>query len=906
MSDRSGDQPPQPPHSPSEAEPELLREGTRVGRYTIVQPLGSGAMGVVYSAYDPDLDRKIALKLMRTGSGSTGGANTRARVLREAKANARLSHPNVVPVYDVGSFKEDEVFIAMEHVVGGTLRDAVQKRSAWREKLDLYLQAGEGLAAAHAAGLVHRDFKPDNVLLGPDGRPRVCDFGLARLLHADDATATEAAIEPAAVGSTPPDLSSDQALAATLTRTGAFMGTPGYMAPEQLRSEPADERSDIFAFCVALYEALYGRRPFGGANIFELFENVLAERILEPPATTDVPRWIFVCLTRGLKRNPNDRYPSMHALLADLRSEPRAKRSVWSRATPAVLVAIAIAAGVVVVREMRAKRASPASASAAASASSPPPDPIASLRGASFKRITFESGCEEFPSFTRDGRAVVYDGSEGPDSSLFVLSLDDLSKRRLTRVKGWDFAASVSPDGTRVAFLRSTADQSGAFVVPIDATPETAARFIASGSLRPSWSPDGSAIWAGEHTRFTARAVSDGHVVRSLDVPTGYVGGQSVELPDGRLVVTFPFIKEAVAGAVGVYARDGTLKKLLEGNMGEVLAILPGGASAIVAEKHETIVYTPFAVPLDGSPAVSLAASGIAPVKGLAVSPDGKKIVYSTCRGSRNLLRVARDGRASPVSQAADWEDTDAASIAGGDKLAVVSERSGKAQVWIVDKNGGPPRALATPSLEANALDASRDGKWIAAAMSPNGIWLLAADESSPPRRLTNGATDDEPAFDATGQNVLFTREGADKALTVMIVPVAGGDPKPLLERGSRSASVGPDGRVVYVRAPGDRGDQTVMLFDPKRGQSRPLSRALVPGGYGRPQVSPDGKRVAVLRSEAEVLEIDAATGAIVRTFKHDADLFSRVAYSGDDLVVARALWAGDLWLADVRSGGGE
>ncbi len=231
---------------PRDPSAEALERGAAVGRYVILDRIGAGGMGVVYAAYDPELDRRVALKLLRTDRFAAPG---HLRLLREAKALARLTHPNVVAVHDAGTFG-DQVFVAMELVEGETLRQWLEAGArSWREVLDRLLAAGRGLAAAHAAGLVHRDFKPENVLLGRDGRVRVVDFGLAKAL-------ADAAEEPAA-----PDSGGE--LASPLTEWGAVLGTPAYMAPEQIRGIAADARSDQFSFCVALYEALYGERPFG-------------------------------------------------------------------------------------------------------------------------------------------------------------------------------------------------------------------------------------------------------------------------------------------------------------------------------------------------------------------------------------------------------------------------------------------------------------------------------------------------------------------------------------------------------------------------------------------------------------------------------------------------------------------
>jgi len=307
-----------------------LGRGEQLERYVVLEPLGSGGMGEVYAAYDPALDRRVALKLLHPAAGSsTGGPEGHARLLREGQAMARLSHPNVLTVYDVGVVG-DEVFIAMEVAEGGTLRDWMREKPRdWREVVDVFVRAGRGLAAAHAAGIVHRDFKPANVLMTADGGVRVMDFGLARSQWRPGREETGARPEPRNEGST--------LLAAGLTRSGAQMGTPAYMAPEQHRGEHADFASDQFAFCVALYEGLYGVRPFAGDTEEELAERVATGPPVELPREPRIPQHVRRVLVRGLQRRAEDRYPSMDALLADLRDDSR-----WLR--PRRLLAIAIVA----------------------------------------------------------------------------------------------------------------------------------------------------------------------------------------------------------------------------------------------------------------------------------------------------------------------------------------------------------------------------------------------------------------------------------------------------------------------------------------------------------------------------------------------------------------------------------
>ena len=342
-------------HFDEDLELDELVPGTQVNRYVVERLIGRGAMGTVYAAHDPDLDRKVALKLLRADSLSASArGRVRERLLREAKAMARLSHPDVITVHDVGAFGE-RLFVAMEYIDGGTLRHwrAARHRS-FDDILEVYERAGSGLAAAHEAGLVHRDFKPDNVLVDRDGRVRVTDFGLARSL---DRPADSAVPAVSAEGS-----SIAPSVAMTLTRSGTVLGTPAYMAPEQLRGEPADPRSDVFSFCVALYEALYGERPFSGRNVRELQAAIERRALRASPITTRVPRWVHAVLQRGLHASPGERFDSMRGLLEALRAAHERSRQRWRRA----VVGTVVAAGLAAALGLYARRAPTAALSAPA------------------------------------------------------------------------------------------------------------------------------------------------------------------------------------------------------------------------------------------------------------------------------------------------------------------------------------------------------------------------------------------------------------------------------------------------------------------------------------------------------------------------------------------------------------
>jgi serine/threonine protein kinase len=316
------------------------------GRYEVRELIGQGGAGAVYRAFDVQLKRAIAFKIVRAPRSKPGGVESmQARLLREARAMAQISHPHVVTVYDVGSI-EDRVFIVMELVDGRTLAQWTDEpHRSWRDIVSTFIQAGRGLAAAHVVGLVHRDFKPLNVLVGTDGRVRVTDFGLARPARAEDA-----------VGSIPPTATTSKGRSEwTLTRTHGLIGTPAFMAPEQFAGETVDARSDQFSFCVALFSALYGIHPFAPEGpdrppVAELAMRVVAGQVRQPPEDKRIPPAIFEILRRGLDPNPDRRHLTMDALIRELdlelertKERPITRRVVWA-AGAVVLSAAAIAA----------------------------------------------------------------------------------------------------------------------------------------------------------------------------------------------------------------------------------------------------------------------------------------------------------------------------------------------------------------------------------------------------------------------------------------------------------------------------------------------------------------------------------------------------------------------------------
>jgi tetratricopeptide (TPR) repeat protein/predicted Ser/Thr protein kinase len=305
-----------PPPAPVSTD---LAAGAAIGaRYVVTSVLGKGGMGTVYLARDTTLGRDVAVKLHRHGSSHD-------RLYREALAMAQIEHPNVVTVFEVGA-ADDQLFVAMEYVKGGTLRDWAGKQHAWRDVIEMLVEVGEGLAAAHKAGLVHRDFKPENVLVGDDGRPRVSDFGLAR---GNPTMESMPSLTPSSRPPSTPLPVQPIPISGPMTVTGAMLGTPAYMPPEQYAGAEADARSDQFSFCVAAWESLYQQRPFVATTLPAL-QQAIERGKLDIPKESPVPARVRRVLARGLQPRSEDRWPDLPTLLAALRdaARPRKRRTV--------------------------------------------------------------------------------------------------------------------------------------------------------------------------------------------------------------------------------------------------------------------------------------------------------------------------------------------------------------------------------------------------------------------------------------------------------------------------------------------------------------------------------------------------------------------------------------------------
>src|SRR5688572_2222703 len=390
-----------------------LQAGTQLGRFVLRRMLGEGGMGVVWAAHDPDLDREIAIKVLRHHVEASPAL--RKRLLREARAMARLKHPNVITVYEVGSAGDTD-FIAMELVDGVTMDEWLTHEPPAEDVWRALMSAGRGLAAAHAAGLVHRDFKPHNVLRSRNGRVLVTDFGLARGLGDEPANVEETPVpresrekvaleetidaSPTKTPSVTPK--TDSVLDSPLTQTGAMIGTPAYMAPEQFHGAPPDPRTDQFAYCISAWQALTGARPFSGDTLEEL-RRAAAGGVAGVVA--DLPKPVRAVLARGLDPDPAKRWPDLDALIEALEATRRPPAKRWPFALAG---AVLVAALVVVVARAQDESTRVADACEPADRAFEPARDLPAPVGRAFEEVrtewvaSYQNACNAAPSKQRD------------------------------------------------------------------------------------------------------------------------------------------------------------------------------------------------------------------------------------------------------------------------------------------------------------------------------------------------------------------------------------------------------------------------------------------------------------------------------------------------------------------------
>ncbi len=723
------------PASPAKA----LRPGSRLGNFEIVELLGRGGMGEVWRARDARLKRDVAIKVLPAALARD--SDRISRFEREARAASALNHPNIVTVHDIGC-DNGTYWIATELVRGETLRRMVEAGPVPAAKvIDIAAQVAAGLAAAHAAGLVHRDLKPDNIMVTRDGHVKILDFGLAKQWHmtADSTTAD-------------------------LTDEGMVLGTAGYMSPEQVRGEPIDHRSDLFSFGVVLYEMLCGKRAFAGGSSVEVMNAILTE---EPPELlAPVPSALDRIARRCLEKDPNRRFQSAadlgFALEWTTRSGPAAVQSLRRRVWPAWVVAAACLAVAVAVYVRKVHFG-----------------PVGIAAGTTLRRLTTDNGLTTDAAISADGKFIAY-ASDRADSSnldIWVQQIGGGGDARITNNPADDYDPSISPDGSQVAF-RSERDGGGIYLMPALGGD---ARLLIPKGRRPRFSPDGSMLMysVGSGDDFSGadlfvQRLSGGtptqigagcspYPVSAVWSPdgscilfdgfcadNGYKGAGWVSTPDGRrigkldlfsfindqwlpnpsrLLIPFHTFRAELSDEASISAlpisTDGTkvtgpAERLTFGTGGERHASAANGLTALSVVNSENHVW---GLPIDAS------GRGSGPPRQLTfgsageslcnLSKDGQKLAFTTHRTDHHQLFIKdlKTGKEQEIP----WEGVRLSYAAlAPDASKVVftnylnSRRDSSGFIYQVPVSGGFPRKIwGAPKTFYGVWDWSPDGTTI-------------------------------------------------------------------------------------------------------------------------------------------------------------------------------------------------
>ncbi len=886
-------EPSAPPH-----EPTVLAPGVLVGgKYRVEGVLGEGGMGIVLAAHHVRLGRKVALKLLR----SSAQADERAlRLLREAQSTSRLESPYVAELIDVEELPDRTPYLVLERLEGETLAARLRRegRLPLVDAADILVQAALGLAAAHAAGIIHRDVKPSNLFLtageGSAARVKVLDFGIAKHVASGEAT---------------------------LTRDAAVLGSPAYMSPEQTRgAHDVDERADVWALGATLFEVLSGELPFGGGAA----QAVAARVAADPPRSfatlcPDCPRPVRDLVKQCLEKDPARRCPSAIAFLralapfggersAALLQEARTLPVAVARRAPRLRIAgvATIAAIAIAVGGVSLARRSRGGAASSGESTHPSPQTPRAFALENLRRVTFEEGCEEFPWWTPDGKSIAFDAPSGKDTHVFLLDLATGQRHAITSGPGWQFAPSVAPKGDTFAYITMRKGENATYVANLDGS--SPRRLSTTEVVRPSWSPDGAFLWLGGARGPDRVDPKTGDVNRHLVPPSGAKVLNVLELADGR-VVARGMAHEGESGLVVYPAGKDQGEWLWRADVDSVLELAPDGVSVFAARVAENGAAELWRVPLDHSPPARVAGAGLLPTKGFHLSNDGRRAVWSTCRERHDLAKLVHGQAAAslvvaPHPRSNDWIDDAPSAVPGTSSLLILSSRTGRIMPCVIDTTErAPARCLDTAGLLADNPSPSADGRWYAFDVPAKGIFVAPLDGAGPPRKLVEprqGARVEFPVFSPDGQKVYFTVIEDNAASHLEVVPFEGGTPRRFLVDGARKLTFSPRGDVGAFVLGTQTGKGTVQLYDVATGKHRPLAPEVGESGFSRVTFSASGARAAFARGANGILEVDVASGKVIGTFDGGNEQVSGSTYQGEELIVGRLLWNGNIWVADV------
>lgn len=827
--------------------------GQTLDRYRIESILGEGGMGIVYQARDTELNRVVAIKVL--APDRVADTDRVRRFVREARAASALNHPNIVTVFDIRHDAGVD-FIVMEYLEGATLDRLIPATGmplprALRYAIDI---AG-ALAAAHDAGIVHRDLKPLNVIVSPDDRVKVLDFGLAKLTEpgGEQSGATETAL---------------------LTEPGKVMGTTAYMSPEQAEGRSVDGRSDVFSFGIILYEMLTGRRPFTGDSSVKVLAQIVSH---DPPAPTSlnpsIPVEVERLVMRCLRRDAARRYQTMADLkvaLEDLLSDSgsvrsaapaAAARSPWRWGLAALLL-LAVAA---VYLWRQAPAATPAAALQAV--------PLTSL-----------PGIEGSPTWSADGNqfAFTWGGDDGVNDDIYVQAVGTSTPLRLTTDPAPEYSPEWSPDGRVIAFLRPLPDRRRhelRVIPPLGGPERKIAEITPHGFLRAvtmSWCPDSACIVLsdkspdGDFDALVAVSIASGDK-RPLTSPRGFLADTDPAIsPDGQWMVfrrdTAPFsgrlmLASFAGGAITGEPRaiTNTLLTAYSPRWISNTDLVFSGKGAlwrITTEPQATPTRLPFGE--DGQmPSVWRGPKGV------------NRLAYVRSYTDNNIWRIDTPGLGQPAStQAAVVQSTRGdflpAISPDGSRIALISTRSAESEVWVTDARGGAATQVSSMSANPGYVAWSPDGTQLAfhsngADHAEGNIYVVPADGGRPRNLTPHPSTNTFPRFSRDGRWIYFTSYRSGEMATWKM-PAAGGEPVRIGSSSGMRPIEAADGRAVYYVSTAQLNRPGDLMRQPLDG-GKPVAvlAGVLAGGY---DVVDGGIYYLVRgRDEQQLRYLDLATG---------------------------------------------
>ncbi len=879
-----------------------LRPGTRLGPYQIVGTLGAGGMGEVYRARDAKLGRDVALKTLP--ETFVGDAERLARFRREAQVASSLSHPHIVTVHDIGEYGDRQCLVT-ELVDGGTLKEWCKEPRPWRQVVDLVSGIADGLAAAHAAGVLHRDIKPANILVAKNGYAKLADFGLAKLADVD---ASE------------PDIT--RSVAAEHTQPGTVLGTLAYMSPEQVSGKPLDARSDIFSFGVVLYELLAGRRPFAGTTDRELIQSILHDS--PPSLSDDVPPVLQNVVEKALEKDPSQRYHTTRDLAIDLRRLSRTKsdavrrvpvdplletprQRVWAWVAGVALLAFGV--GAAVGRSLLTEPAAAGSANVQLqritdfvgmeehAAVSPDGKAVAFiapvngrrqvwvrlLAGGAPLQVTRDDADHEYPRWAPDSSSLIYfsgAAKEGDPGTLFEVSALGTTPPR--RIGSSASEGDVSHDGRRIVTFRTQNNGTALTIFQRDGSGSALVKPLPALAqyFSPRWSPDDRSVaFVG------AVEIGFNRTAYVMDVPDGEPQAvaragniQGIAwLPDGSGLVY-----ASSAGSTMAYppifnlrtvARNGGPERQL--TFGDVSYVQPDivTRSKLFASRVR-MQSDIWRFPVTGLPADNVK-NGVritrqtGQVQTPSASPDGTEIVYLSDSGGHVNVWVSKVDGSGTRQITFERDPTVVIGIPiwspAGDRIVILVNRSSTNGEWLINPDGSGLRELVPNGAGASW---SRDGRWLyyfkstAAGQANTCVEKIPADGGSAAPVRCEAAN---MALAADGS--LFFSPQVSRQGEILKAQTEDGPAQPFAYVAQSRIPLVPQG---FVLSPDDRliamplrdaGTTNIWVIPTDGGPARPLT------DFGQRPIliarqvswSPDGRSIyaAVVETDADIVLLD-------------------------------------------------